>query len=111
MVSNALDIAAVLAVTGYVLAQEITAGPVINLIQFGVLGVFVILFIVRKIVSGLEVERLEQRLSDKEELVEQLYASMKNELVPALVQNTVALTKATELITEMSIRLARRKTA
>lgn len=92
-----------------VLAQELRLdSPVITFVQFGVLGVFVVLFIMRKITSGIEVERLEKRLAEKEALVEQLYGSMKNELVPALVQNTIALTKATELITEMSIRLARR---
>jgi len=93
-----------------ILAQTLDAGPVINLVQFGVLGVFVVLFIMRKITSGKETESLEKRLADKEHLVEQLYGSMKNELVPALTQNTIALTKATELITEMSIRMARRKT-
>lgn len=95
---------------GVFLAQTVEAGPVVNLVQFGVLGIFVVLFIVRKIVAGIEVERLEARLKDKEELIEQLYGSMKNELVPALTQNTIALGRATELITEMSIRLARRKT-
>lgn len=90
-------------------AQELDAGPVINLVQFGVLGVFVILFIVRKIVSGIEVERMEKRLQAKEELVESLYNSIKDEVVPALTSNTIALGRATELITEMSIKLAVRQ--
>ena len=92
---------------GVLLAQADAGGIPVNwttLVQGGVLGVIVILFIFGQIVSGrmydrslAEVDRLNTELST-------VRNSMEEKVIPALTRSSDALTKATDLLAQSANR-------
>jgi hypothetical protein len=66
--------------------------------QYGVLGLIVIGFVTRKIVSGELLERAEAKIAEKDAQIDRMRLAMEEKTVPALIRCTEALVDATEVL-------------
>lgn len=71
---------------------------VTNLAQYGVLGLVVLGFVTRKIVSGELLERAEAKIAERDALIQRMQEKMEDKFVPALVRSTEAVAEMTELL-------------
>lgn len=72
----------------------------LNFAQYGVLGLIVIGFVTRKIVSGELLERAEAKIAEKDALIEKMRLAMEEKTVPALIRSTEALVEATDVLAQ-----------
>lgn len=68
--------------------------------QYGVLGLIVMGFVTRKIVSGDLLDRAEARIAEKDALIERMRLAMEDKTVPALIRCTEALVEATDVLAQ-----------
>jgi len=70
----------------------------INFAQYGVLGLIVLGFIFGKIAPGYLLDRAEQRIAEKDAIIEKMRLAMEDKTVPALIRSTEALAEATDIL-------------
>jgi len=80
------------------LAAAADTGNINDYIQYGALGLIVVAFVMRKIVSGELLERAEATIKEKDALIEKMRLAMEDKTVPALIRCTEALVEATDVL-------------
>lgn len=77
-----------------------SSNALLDYAQYGVLGLIVIGFVTRKIVSGELLERAEAKIAEKDALIEKMRIAMEDKTVPALIRCTEALVEATDVLAQ-----------
>lgn len=83
-----------------ILAAAGDSSNALDYAQYGVLGLIVIGFVTRKIVSGELLERAEAKIAEKDALIEKMRVAMEDKTVPALIRCTEALVEATDVLAQ-----------
>lgn len=72
----------------------------LNFAQYGVLGLIVLGFIFGKIAPGYLLDRAENKIAEKDALIEKMRIAMEEKTVPALIRCTEALVEATDVLAQ-----------
>lgn len=83
-----------------ILAAATNSDDALNYAKYGVLGLIIIGFVTRKIVSGELLERAEAKIAEKDALIEKMRLAMEDKTVPALIRCTEALVEATDVLAQ-----------
>lgn len=82
----------------YLMLAATDSGSLSDYAQFGALGLIVLAFITRKIVSGELLERAEAKIAERDALIQKMQEKMEDKFVPALIRSTEAVVEVTDLL-------------